>query len=358
MDTQGYSREQVRKKIMNEKVLSVIIPSYNSKPYLDKCLASLVVPELMDKMDVIVVNDGSTDGSENISQSYIDRYPDSFTLVNKENGGHGSAINAGAEVARGKYMKVLDADDWFLTESIPKFLEILENASADVVLTCHHTINITTGEVKNWRCFPDEPGKEYTMEEIMGSWKNFDRSLTFHGITYRTEFYKEKGVRLAENVFYEDHEYATYPCCVARTVMPLDLFVYEYRIGDVSQSVSAQNQLKRIDHTRAVIVKMLENREAVTDEWALEYCDKKIHLLLLSFMVTSMLCDPDRKQGVRRVDQLMGYIAQKDRHVVDMTMKHYKILKMLNLAHVGLDGYNRILHSRLYNKVRHNKSFD
>lgn len=49
---------------MSEKILSVIIPSYNSKPYLDKCLGSLVVPELMDKIDVIVVNDGSTDGSE------------------------------------------------------------------------------------------------------------------------------------------------------------------------------------------------------------------------------------------------------------------------------------------------------
>lgn len=183
-------------------------------------------------------------------------------------------------------------------------------------------------------------------------------ALTFHGITYRTEFYREHGVKLAENVFYEDHEYATYPCCVAHTILPLGLFIYEYRIGDVSQSVSAENQLKRIDHTKMVIVKMLKNRVDITDQWALEYCDKKIHLLLLSFMVTSMLCDPDRKKGVARVDQLMGYIAKKDRHVVEMTMSHYKILKLLNAAHVGLEGYNRMLNSKLYNKLRHNKSFD
>ncbi|WP_349823805.1 glycosyltransferase family 2 protein, partial [Coprococcus sp. RTP21428st1_B10_RTP21428_210409] len=240
---------------MSEKILSVIIPSYNSKPYLDKCLGSLVVPELMDKIDVIVVNDGSTDGSESICEEYIEKYPDSYSLINKENGGHGSAINAGAEKARGRYMKVLDADDWFLTESIPEFIGKLENASADVVLTCHHTINITTGEIKNWRCFPDEFDREYTMEEVMSDWKKFDRSLTFHGITYRTQFYRENGVRLAEKVFYEDHEYATYPCCLAKTILPLDMFVYEYRIGDVSQSVSAQNQFKRIDHTKMVIVK-------------------------------------------------------------------------------------------------------
>lgn len=105
------------------------------------------------------------------------------------------------------------------------------------------------------------------------------------------------------------------------------MFVYEYRIGDVSQSVSAQNQFKRIDHTKMVIVKMLKNREDISEQWALEYCDKKIHLLLLSFMVTSMLCDSDRKRGVARVDQLMSYIVKRDRHVVDMTLKHYKILK-------------------------------
>lgn len=339
-------------------ILSVVIPSYNSAAYLDKCLGSLVVPGMMDRIQVIVVNDGSTDGSEHICDKYIAAYPDCFILINKANGGHGSAINVGSMSATGKYMKVLDADDWFLTESIPEFLSVLEAASADVVLTCHHTINITTGEVKNWRCFPDEPGKEYTMEEIMSDWKKFDRSLTFHGITYRTEFYKEKGVKLAEKVFYEDHEYATYPCCVAETVLPLDIFVYEYRIGDVSQSVSAQNQLKRIDHTKMVIVKMLKNLEKIEDEAARSYCDKKIHLLLLSFMVTSMLCDSDRKKGVARVDQLMAYIAKKDRTVVDMSLKHYKILKLLNAAHVSLDTYNRMLNSKTYNWLRHNRSFD
>ena len=65
---------------MSEKILSVIIPSYNSRPYLDKCLGSLVVPDIMDKLDVIVVNDGSTDGSESICDDYIVKYPDSFSL--------------------------------------------------------------------------------------------------------------------------------------------------------------------------------------------------------------------------------------------------------------------------------------
>ena len=113
---------------MSDKILSVIIPSYNSKAYLNKCLDSLVVPDLMGKIDVIVVNDGSTDGSEVICDEYISKYPDSFTLINKENGGHGSAINVGAQAARGRYMKALDADDWFLTDSMPQYISALWHA--------------------------------------------------------------------------------------------------------------------------------------------------------------------------------------------------------------------------------------
>lgn len=340
------------------KILSIIIPSYNSRPYLDKGLRSLVCG-VLDKLDVIVVNDGSTDGCEKIAEEYIDKYPDSFRLINKQNGGHGSAINAGSEAAAGKYLKVMDADDWFLTENLPQFVSELEKAQADVVLTCHHTIDISTGEVKNWRCYPEQFGREYTLGEVMGQWKSFDRSLTFHGITYRTDFYREKGIKLSEKVFYEDHEYATFPCLLAKSILPLDLFIYEYRVGDVSQSVSAENQLKRIGHTETVLKRMAAEGEALGGSAdADSYREKKTHLLLLSFLVTSLLCDKNRKQGRKRAFELMQYFKENDSNVYNMSVKHYRILKTLNRMHIGLKGYNRILGSKIYNKIRKNKSFE
>jgi glycosyltransferase involved in cell wall biosynthesis len=340
------------------KILSVIIPSYNSRDFLDKCLGSLAARDVIDKLEVLVINDGSTDGSERICEKYIAEYPQTYRLISKENGGHGSAINVGAREARGKYMKVLDADDWFLTSSLPQFISELEKASTDVVLTCHHTINVTTGEVKSWRCYPDKFGREYTLGEIMGRWKDFDRSLTFHGITYRTDFYRENGIRLSEKVFYEDHEYATYPCCRAKTVLPLDLFVYQYRIGDVTQSVSAKNQLERISHTQTVIERMAKERKNITDESGAAYCDKKIHLLLLSYLVTTMLCDPDRKRGRERGERMMQTVQRENEASYLMSTKHFKILKALNILHVSHGAYNRILGSKLYNTIRSNKSFE
>lgn len=339
-----------------DKILSIIIPSYNSKPFLAKCLDSLLC-ERTDELDIIVVNDGSTDGCEKIAEEYIAKYPGSISLINKENGGHGSGINAGSDKAVGKYLKVLDADDWFLTENLPAFVNALKETDADVVLTPHHTINISNGEIKNWRCFPSQFGKKYTMDEVMRNWKDFDRSLTFHGITYRTDFYKSEGIRLSEKVFYEDHEYATFPCCKAKSILPLDLFIYEYRIGDVTQSVSAENQLKRIGHTETVLRRMTEEGKKLDGTPAM-YTAKKTHLLLLSYLVTSLLCDKNRKEGRKLADDMMSYMKTEYTEVYEMSRKHCKILIMLNRMHIGLNGYNKILGSKLYNKLRHNKSFD
>lgn len=339
-----------------DKILSIIIPSYNSKPFLAKCLDSLLC-DCTDKLDIIVVNDGSTDGCEKIAEEYIAKYPGSVSLINKENGGHGSAINAGSEKAVGKYLKALDADDWFLTENLPAFINALENTDADVVLTPHHTINISNGEIKNWRCYPSQFGKKYTMDEVMSQWQNFERSLTFHGITYRTDFYKNEGIKLSEKVFYEDNEYATFPCCKAESILPLDLFIYEYRIGDVTQSVSAENQLKRIGHTETVLKRMTAEGRNFSGAAAL-YCEKKTHVLLLSFLVTALLCDKDRKAGRRRANEMMSFMDKEYHPVYEMSTKHCKMLKTLNRLHIGINGYNRILGSKLYSKLRHKKSFD
>ena len=193
-------------------VLSVIIPSYNSAHFLDKCISSILAPEVLSKIEVIVVNDGSSDGTAAAVEKYCLQYPDTVRLINQENKGHGGALNTGCAAATGKYLKVIDADDWVFTESLPTFLSALEGCESDVVLTHHHTIDISTGEIKNWRSYPQAFGKAYTFETIMSDWRSFDRSLTFHGITYRTEFYHRLGQPLLEHVFYEDHEYATYPC--------------------------------------------------------------------------------------------------------------------------------------------------
>ena len=91
------------------KLLSIIIPTYNMEALLPRCLDSLLVDGALEQLEAIVVNDGSRDGSLAIANSYKERFPDTVTVIDKPNGNYGSTINAALPVAKGKYVKVLDA---------------------------------------------------------------------------------------------------------------------------------------------------------------------------------------------------------------------------------------------------------
>lgn len=340
------------------KVLSLIVPAYNSEQYLDTCISSFLATEILDKLDIIVVNDGSTDATAAVAEKYCAAYPDSVRLISQENRGHGGALNTGCAAAEGRFLKVIDADDWVETENLPPFIRLLEACDSDVVLTHHHTIDIGTGEIKNWRSFPTEFGRSYTFDEIMAQWKRFDRSLTFHGITYRREFYQKNASPLLEHVFYEDHEYATFPCCYAQSVTCFDLFIYDYRIGDVSQSVSNENQLRRIGHTEMVIRRMMEKYSALPENEGKRYAAMKTQGLVLSYLTTVLLVEPNRKEGRRLAAALMRHCRAGTLEIYALAKPKYRLFCAMNRAHMRKQGWEKILNSRIYNIVRRNYSFE
>lgn len=342
------------------KVLSIIVPSYNSEQFLHKGIGSFLCEEVLDKLDIIIVNDGSGDGTSAVAAEYCSRYPASVRLINQENKGHGGALNTGCAAAVGKYLKVIDADDWVQTRNLPEFIRLLETCSSDVVLTHHRTINITTGEIKNWKNYPDTFGKAYTFEEIMSSWKSFDRSLTFHGITYRTDFYHKYGIQLSEHVFYEDHEFATFPCCMARTITPFDLFIYEYRVGDVQQSVSDENQLKRIGHTEIVLHRLVSEFHRLSlpaEAPGRSYVCMKAQGLLLSYLTTVMLVEPDKKKGRKMGAEMMEYFRTQLPGAWEKAGKQYAALCLMNILHISRKTFDAMLNSKIYNKLRNNHDF-
>ena len=116
-----------------QKVLSVIIPVYNMEKYIRQCLESLMIREILDKIEILVVLDGSTDRSEEIAMEYVAAHPDSVRVISKPNGGHGSAINTGMDHAAGEYVKVLDSDDWVNKKAFIRLVEGLEKFHTDIV---------------------------------------------------------------------------------------------------------------------------------------------------------------------------------------------------------------------------------
>lgn len=340
------------------KILTFVIPAYNSEPFLDKGLGSMLHPEILEKLEIIVVNDGSKDTTPVIAQGYCDRYPDVVRLINQENKGHGGALNAGCAAARGKYLKVIDADDWVITENLPAFIEKLENCNSDVVLTHYHTVDISNGQVKNWMSYPNQFDTDYTFDDIMADWKSFDRSLALHGLTYRTDFYHRMGIQLSEHVFYEDNEFATFPCAYAASLRPLDLFIYEYRVGDVNQSVSYTNQLKRLSHTETVIRRMEAEYSKMPEIAGKRYAAAKTHGVVLSYLTTVLLTNPDKAEGRKMAREAMEQGLKDYPEIYGPVKKKYQVFAAMNRLHLGRDVWERILASRLYNRLRGNHDFE
>ena len=106
------------------KLVSFAVPCYNSENYMRHCVDTLLTGG--DKIEIILVNDGSTDQTGAIADEYKEKYPDIIKVVHKENGGHGSGIMAGLKEAEGLYYKVVDSDDWADPEALQKILQVIE----------------------------------------------------------------------------------------------------------------------------------------------------------------------------------------------------------------------------------------
>ena len=100
------------------KYITFAVPCYNSENYMRRCVDSLLIGGK--DVEIILIDDGSSDRTAQIADEYEIEYPDIVRVVHKENGGHGSGVNKGLELANGIYYKVVDSDDWFDKESYQK----------------------------------------------------------------------------------------------------------------------------------------------------------------------------------------------------------------------------------------------
>ena len=179
-----------------QKILTITIPSYNVEAYIAATLDTMVTINNLDLLEILVVNDGSKDNTVAVAQQYVDKYPSSVRIIDKENGGHGSTINAGIREATGKYFKVVDGDDWVEVISYDDALKYM-------------------GELQQ-----------------------------MHMTTYRTAILKENSIKISEKMFYVDNEYKIYPSIYLKTAIILKDVLYQYRLGREGQSVAPESLIK------------------------------------------------------------------------------------------------------------------
>lgn len=343
-----------------KKIVSFIIPSFNVEKYLNVCLSSFLDQNVMMDIEVIIVDDGSKDKTAEIAKEFVDKHPEVFRLIQKENGGHGSAINVGTASATGKYLKVIDADDWVVTGNLGLFIEKLKVCDSDVVLTPYHEVDMITGEKTIWKMFLNEYEKNYTLEDVVNNWKAFDRCFAFHGICYNREFYQKHRYELPEKIFYEDHEYTTIPCSYAESIYPIDVFLYQYLIGNAEQSVSVTNRLKRTSHVEKVtedLIRHYNNQKDFSDA-AKEYIFKKTEGVILSYYVAGCIMNPNKSEGRKACISYNEMIKGMNLEFYNRVNRKFKMYLCMNRLGIRFSVYEKMLHSRVYNKIRNNKKIE
>lgn len=217
---------------MKKKLLSVSVAAYNVGEYLNNTIASLLVNEkVAEQIEIIIVNDGSKDDTYAIANEWQLKYPDSVVVIDKKNGGYGSTINESLKIAKGKYYKLLDGDDWYKGDNLADYLNYLGSADADIVVTPYY-------EVRKNKTINDGHKDILPRTELIENIKMQNPDFTMHEITVKTDALKKEDKSIEERCFYTDVEYVFYCFVGANTISRYEKPIYCYRLGVEGQSVS------------------------------------------------------------------------------------------------------------------------
>lgn len=247
-------------KTRNHKTLSIIIPCYNGAHFLEKCVHSILGEKIDRKtLDILIINDGSSDDTQSVGEAIQRRFSDCVRIIRQTNKGHGGAINTGLVEARGRYVKIVDCDDWLDTDAFEQLL-IQINAlqePVDMLLTnfMYDKVGSEKKRIMDYRTLiPVE--KICTWDEV----KPFPahKYILMHSIIYRTDLIKSIDLKLPENCFYVDNLFAFEPLAHVKIIYYVDQCLYHYHIGRDDQSVNLNNMLRRIDQQLFVNKRMID----------------------------------------------------------------------------------------------------
>jgi len=312
-----------------KKILTVVIPAYNIEKYVEQCLESFVQKEILEDMEVLVINDGSTDRTVALAEKYTEQYPDTFRIIHKENGGHGSTINRGIQEAKGSYLKVVDGDDWVDGEAFVRLVRFLKSSSSDFVVNRYQWVHHRTGEkrLEFQKPFEEvEYGRTYRFDEI--SDKVF---LKMHSLTIRTEILRKIPL-IDEHCFYVDMEYVLFPIPFIQTVTFLPDIVYQYRIGLPSQSMNMEKMQKNERNYMRVLDRLLafyeeQKRVGLHENYLLylEHCLGRMAATRFKIFL-SFSYDPAIRHKMKQFDRELKMSYPKIYHAV--INKPVKILRL------------------------------
>lgn len=299
------------------KLLTVTIPCYNSQEYMTHAIESALAGGK--DMEILIVDDGSTDNTLTIAQEYEKKYPHIVRAIHKKNGGHGSAVNTGIANATGKFFKVLDSDDWFDVDSLKKIIHFIkyiakDSIPLDLIVSnyVYEKPSMNKQKSMNYRsAFPCN--KFLTWDEA----KHFrmTNNLLMHSLMYRTELLRNCNLQLPEHTFYVDNIFAFVPLPYVKRLYYLNVDLYRYYIGREDQSVNEAVMTKRIDQQIKITKIMIDSfdldniKSKKLQSYMLQY------LSIMMIVTSALLVNEGSDVNLFKRQELWNYLKNADKKV-------------------------------------------
>ena len=292
------------------KLLSVTVPCYNSQDYMERAVDSLLTGG--SEIEILIVDDGSSDRTAEIADKYMRRYPDIIRAVHQENGGHGDAVMTGLKNATGMYFKVVDSDDRVDPEALKKVVDVLKQHTEQPLdmLISNYVYDKAGADHKRVISYRGTlPQNRVFGWDEAGHFKK-GRYLLMHSVIYSTELLRRSGLSLPKHTFYVDELYVYVPLTVVERMYYLDVDLYWYYIGREGQSVQEQVLLKRIDQY------LLVNRLLVSEVDPFTTGNEKKRKYMLNFLEiitiasTALLAIIGTEESSRKKTELWAYIQR------------------------------------------------
>ena len=319
---------------MNNPKISVIIPIYNVEEYLEECLESILNQSIIDDIEVIMIDDGSTDSSRYIIEKYALDYKN-FYAYHKENEGQGIARNYGLKQAKGEYITFIDSDDYIPQNAYEELYNFITTNKNDIVTGRFNRFT-------NYNTWEDKLSKnsfKTVKENIRSTHIRELTDLVWDTIScnkiYKRKFLEENNIKFPnERVIYEDMIFTFKAYYLSKSIGILNQNIYEWRIRP-NKSSSTQNNLSTFNpKSRFKILKQMkqfiDNEEVEVD-------------------ITNSLYEKWLNHDLKMfIGKLNNY--PKDYNIKLIEKTNYFLKLIPNEIKSNLNSYHQILYKMIENK--------
>lgn len=323
------------------KLITFCVPSYNSQDYMRHCIDCLLNGK--DDVEIIIVDDGSTDSTSAIADEYQNKYPTIVKAIHQENSGHGEGVNQGARYATGLYYKVVDSDDWLDDNGYKTLLETIKKHLSENNLPDCYFMDFVYNKPSASSQFVRDYKKQLP-ENRMFSWDevrkfNVDQIFLMHALIYKTEKYRESKCVLPKHTFYVDDIFAYTPLPYMKKLFYIPTPLYMYFIGRSDQSVTIDNIIKRYK-MQITVQKEMFNAYSYKELLKMDKPLRKymIHCLMVILMVTLFFtCGKNTKERKEDTKELWRYLKKKDKRMY-YRLKYRSYATVVNFLPFKLKG--------------------